>query len=706
MDSGSLAYRESLDTLFRPRRVAIVGAAPNDPRRMGTRTMYDLVNSAWQGEIFPISTRHEEIYGRCAYASLRDVPAPPDVVLARVPAPSVGQVVDDACAVGARNLVVLASGFAESGGEGVRAQREVIEAASRGGVRILGPQSIGLVNLVDGLPLSLSQIMERLTLRAGRVALVTQSGAMAISLSVRGQESYGVGFSYVVTLGNAADIDMPEAMQWLASDANTAVVGLYLESARGLASFADAVVACRSSGKQVVVLRSGTSAKGAKAVASHTASMVGDSRVFEALCAQLGVILVDTGESFLVALKALSVTIPAAPLRTAFASVSGGACALWADGAERSGYTVPDLGEADAHALAMRLPPFLKPCNPLDLGPAMFDPEAFADSIRALSDGERFDLLVVYLFTSSPSLMGGLERIAQLEALAARSPIPVWVAWEAATPEEWERLVRSTKVVAFRELGQAVLATRHVRAAHRPIRYRQGVAPPPMPPDMRDARTEGAIKRALRNAGLPVPDGMSVHDADHASLVAAEWGGSVVLKVQGPEIAHKSELDGVIFCRDGAAQVRRAFRELQENLASHGVGGPDIGVYVERMVEEAGLEMFVTVRHDEHIGWITSVGRGGKTIEVERDFDMCVGELTPDDVLDMLKRLRCAPLLRGFRGQAPLDSGAFARLVSALPACLGSGHGFELELNPVKVIPHGAWILDALLTRGEGETGR
>lgn len=696
----------ALDRLFRPRRVAVVGASPNDPRRMGTRTMHDLVESGFGGEVYPVSARHAEICGRRAFPSLREVPASPDVVLARVPAASVRQVVDDACAVGAGSLVVLASGFAESGASGQEAQRDVLAAARAGGLRILGPQSIGLVNVVDGIPLSLSQIMERLAMRAGRVALVTQSGAMAIALSVRGQEEYGVDFSYVLTLGNAADIDVPESLEWLAGDPHTAVVGLYLEAAGNLRSFARAILACREAGKHVVVLRSGLSSKGAKAVASHTASLAGDGRVFAALCNQLGVVLVDSGESFLVALKALSGRVPAAPVRTAFASVSGGACALWADGAERAGYALPDLAEDDASVLATRLPAFLKPGNPLDLGPAMFDAGAFEASIRALAGAPRFDLLVAYLFTSSPTLMGGLARITQLEALAAASPIPVWVAWEAATPEEWARLARSASVTAFRELGQATQAAGFAVVARQTPRYIEGCGTGKAAGMLGAARSEAQAKAALRAAGLPVPDGEVARDGAAALRIAEALGGPVVLKVAGEAIAHKSELGGVVPCPEGAPAVPAAFRQLVDNLATHGVDGEAAGVYVERMVTGPGLELFVTVRHADSTGWVTTVGRGGTAIEVERDFAMRLGLLEPADVTEMLRSLRCFPLLAGFRGTRPLDADAFAELVAALPAVVGDGGGgeIELELNPVKVTPDGAWILDALVQHG-GEVG-
>ncbi len=693
------AARRSLDSLFRPKRVAIMGATPNMPTRMGTRTLHDLVASGWAGEVYPISSRHEEIYGRRAFASLRQVPAAPDVVLARTPAAQVEEAIADAISVGAGNLVVLASGFAETGEAGQQTQQRIVDNARQSGLRLLGPQSIGLVNLVDGVPLSMSQIMERLEMRAGNVALLSQSGAMAVSLSLRGQEEFGISFSYIVTFGNAADIDIPETLHWLANDANTAVIAIYLESTSDLISFAAGVAACRRAGKYVVVMRPGKSAKGASAVASHTASMAGDARVFSALCGQLSVVLAESGEEFLVAAKGLSGRTPAAPLRSAFASVSGGACALWADEAARRGFSAPDLSDDDEKLLAQELPPFLKPRNPLDLGPAMFDPQAFEASVRVLARPERFDLLAIYMFTSSPTLMGGLERIAQIEALARDCSTPLWVIWEAPTAEEWTRLSRADAFVAFRDLGQAAVAAGHASTAQRPLRYcPDSPVAGPASAQLRAEQTEYEIKTALAACGYDVPRGAPVADASEARRFAEAIGTSLVLKVHGGGVAHKSELGGVVFCRDGADAVPAAYSTLVENLTRHGYAG--CSVFAEELIDASGLELFATVRKQQRTGWITTIGRGGQSIEVEQDFAMRVGLLAPADVLEMLTTLRCWPLLQGFRGQPPLDVSAFARLVASLPTQLQGATDIELELNPIKVTASKAWILDALITAG------
>lgn len=691
--------QRSLDSLFRPRSVAVVGACPNDPTRMGTRTLHDLVGSGWNGRIFPVSSRHESLYGMPVYRSLRELPQAPDVVLARIPSAGAMGLVDDAVAVGAGHVVVLAAGFAEAGEAGRSMQRQLVARAAGAGVRILGPQSIGLVNCVDSVPLSLSQIMERLALRPGRTALLTQSGAMAISLAVRAQADLGIDFSYVVTFGNSADIAPAEALQWLARDAHTDVIGLYLEGMGEGRTFADAVLACRRAGKDVVVLRSGLSRRGAQAVASHTAAMSGDADVFFALCRQLAVPVCESAERFLWTLKGLSRRASSAPVKTAFASISGGACALWADHAERLGFDLPPLTTAQHEALVKHLPSFLTPTNPLDLGPVFFDEDAFAETVGTLLSLPNFDLLVLYLFTSSPSLMGGLDKVARLEQLARQHDRDIWVIWEAATEAEWEALARSARVVAFRDLGQAALALQAVREARGPIRYLGAAASsqPRRPVGGGTLDTEAAVKIWLREYGVQVPRGIACKTPADARRVAETFGAGVALKVISAQIQHKSEVGGVMLIRDDASRVDDACEQMLAAVRRHAPDAMVQGVLVEELIDEQGLELFVTVRHDPDYGLVTTIGRGGVAIEVERDYVVHVGEVWTEAIEALLRRLRCSALFSAFRGRPPLSILALVGLITKLHAAVLESGVSEVEINPVLLSNQTAWALDALV---------
>lgn len=685
-----------LERLFRPRRVAVVGAGPNDPARMGTRTLHDLVRSGWAGEVFPVSSRHEELYGLRVWTSLRELPAPPDVVIARTPSAGIEALVDDAVAAGAGFLVVLAAGFAESGDTGRAAQATMLERARRGGLRIVGPQSIGFVHAAAGLPLSLSQLMERFVLRNGPVALLAQSGAMAISLAVRGQQHVGLEFGLVATFGNAADVTPVQALDWLAGEAGTRVVGLYLEGLDDAAAFARAVQCCRAAGQRVAVLRSGLSHRGAAAVASHTASMSGDGDAFRALCRQLGVVLCDSSESFLWTLKALAGAVPKGPPRVAFASISGGACALWADRCEQLRLELPALDAEDAAAVAAQLPSFLAAANPLDLGPTVFDDAAFEKALEALAVAPAFNLLVVYLFTSSPSLMGGLRKVQLLESLARRTGRPLWVAWEAATDEEWAALSRSEAVTAFRDLGQAAQALAAVARSALGSGY---LPEPPAPPPTTapSLSTEPAVKGWLRGLGLAVPRGALCPDAAAAVRFAAGCTHGVAVKIVAREIAHKTEVGGVALCGHEAADVEAAYASVLANVRSRRPDVRPAGVLVEERITEPGLELVVTVRRDPAMGLVTVIGRGGVQVEVDRDFAVHVGLLGEGGLAALVDGLRCAPLIRGHRGLPPLALESLALAVTRLQAAMRSAPVAEIELNPVLLTRDALWVLDALV---------
>ena len=559
----------------------------------------------------------------------------------------------------------------------------------------------------------MSQIMERLALRAGPVALLSQSGAMAISLSVRGQQHLGLDFGLVATFGNAADVKPVEALEWLAGDAGTRVVGLYLEGLDDAAAFARAAGRCHAAGQRLAVLRSGLSHRGAAAVASHTASMSGEGEAFRALCRQLGVVLCDSAESLLWTLKALAGGIPQGPPRVAFASISGGACALWADRCQQLGLALPAIDAEQAAALVDRLPPFLSPSNPLDLGPAVFDDAAFEGALDALATAPAFNLLVVYLFTSSPTLMGGLRKVQLLETLARRTQRLLWVVWEAATDEEWAALARSEAVTAFRDLGQAAQALAALRDAspgcgYRPIAGAAVGAPgaalaepaggAPAAGATTPFETEPAVKAWLREAGLTVPRAALCDSATAARAFAATCPEGVVVKIVSPALPHKTDVGGVVLCEPGTAAAAAAHARVLENVRAHRPGLQPLGVLVEERITAPGLELVVTVRRSAAMGLVTVIGRGGEQVEVDPDVVVHVGQLVPADLPALLAGLRCAPLLRGHRGRAPLALSALADAVVRLQQALLGQSLAEVELNPVRLTADKAWVLDALAT--------
>jgi len=702
----------TLEQLLRPRSIAIVGAAPNEPGRQGSRTVYDLFQSGWGGRVYPVTGRYQEIYGYPCHESIALLPEAPDVVLARIPAKSVLQVAREAAQKGTRHLVVLASGFAEAGADGRRTQQELVELARAHGMRVLGPQSTGLYNMVDRIPMSLAQLLGRVQLRGGNVGLLVQSGAMAGVLAARGQGEFGIDFSYIVTFGNAADLTPTELIDFLADDPHTTVIAVYLEGVADGGALMQAALRALAAGKPVVVLRSGLSKSGSAAVQSHTASMTGDREVFEAACRQSGICLTASTEEFLQTLSLFRTERRSSVNGIGFASISGAACALFADHAERASLSLAPLAAQTLEAMRQCLPGFLKPGNPLDLGPVVFDDAAYAQALRAFLGASAVDVLVAYLFTSVPEQVNSPRKIALLEELARETDKPLIAIWEAALPDERSALARLAGVAVFTDIRCAVDALARLRAWSRAREQHQAIAG--------QAETERAIKsecvdlpprtgplseyegkRVLRAAGINIPEGVLVHNAEEAKRAAAALGLPVAMKIQSAAIAHKTEVGGVRLGIDSITKAAASWSGLIE--AAHvGAGDAAIeGVLVEAMIGGAGVEMIVAVHRDPQFGLVVSVGAGGTAVELQQDIARFIGKPRPEEVRDMLGSLRIGRRLAGFRADPGFDVAALVSLIARLGAfAFEQGRIREIELNPVKVLRpgDGAVALDCLMT--------
>jgi len=701
----------TMEQLLRPQSIAVVGAAPNEAGRQGSRTLYDLSQSGWNGRVYPVTERYPQIHGYPCYASIARLPEAPDVVLARIPAKSVLQVARDAGEKGARHFVVLASGFAEAGADGRRTQQQLVELAGTYGMRVLGPQSTGLYNMVDRIPMSLAQLLGRVQMRAGNVGLLVQSGAMAGVLSARGQGEFGIDFSYIVTFGNAADLTPTEVMDFLVGDSHTKVIALYLEGVQDGRAFMAAALRALDAGKPVVILRAGMSRSGSAAVQSHTAALTGDREVFEAVCRQTGVCLTTSTEEFLHMVALFRSGRRSAVNGVGFASISGGACALFADHAERAGLPFAVLEPATVGTLRGCLPAFLKPGNPLDLGPVVFDDAAYAQALRALLAERAIDVLVVYLFTSVPEQVNSPRKIALLDELARETDKPLIAIWEAALPDEQSALSRIASIATFTDIRCAADALARLRAwtlarerrcrAHGAEASALAVESARIAlPVQSGAISEYSGKRVLRAAGLRIPDGALVQDAEEAVGAATTLGFPVAMKIQSAAIGHKTEVGGVRLALDSEKRVRSAWSGLMSAARANSIDAPIEGMLIESMVGEPGVELIVAARRDPQFGTVLTVGAGGTAVELYQDVARFVGIPTSEEARAMLGALRISRRLSGFRGDAGYDVEALVNLVIRLGAFIGDERILEIELNPVKVLRpgKGAIILDCLMT--------
>lgn len=696
-----------LRCLMEPESVAVVGATEFTPGKMGTRTLHDFAQAKWPGRLYPVTSKAPELYGYPTFASLDALPEPADLVIARVPAHALETVVDDAIRNGAGALIALASGFAETGAEGRATQARIADKARAAGLRLLGPQSIGHINFVARLPATLSALLELVPMQAGDIALLSQSGALSNYTTAQAY-ARGMAMSHVVTFGNAADVTPVEVMDYLAEVPEVRVIACYLEGVGDGAAYRAACTKATQAGKRVIALKSGWSERGRQAVASHTASMTGAAEAFDALCASSGVIAVRSIGALLdTAAVARLPGVAAGPV--GMISFSGASCALFADLCAAEGLEIATLSEATETALTDVLPWFLKPAMPFDVGQVVFDHDMFARSLDLVAADPGIGTLIVNLHTINPAALRPDLKIDAIEAVQRRTGKPLVLVWEAARPEDAERLRRLTGCAVFDDLSRAMAALGHV--------HRAPIADPVQATVQSDAEVarpdslgdEHETKRFLAALNLPVPEGRLLAAAHlDAGSVPFSGDGNYALKIVSRDIQHKTEVGGVVLnvpssevperARDLLAEVRKTCPEAHLR-----------GVLAERMAPAGGREMVVSLLRDVECGPVLTIGAGGTAVELYRDVSRRICPVSTDEVRRMLHELKSWPLLDGFRGRPRHDVEALIALAARLSRIAVAAPWLrQLELNPVFVglEGQGVTIADALAEIEPGDQQR
>ncbi len=694
--------RDRIDALLRPQSIAIVGASDNIERIAG-RLLYYLKRHGYTNPIYPINPRRDKVQGLTCYPSLADVPGPVDLVLVMLAAEHATDVIRQAGQVEARAAVVYGSGFAETGSEGRKLQEQLLDAAREEGVRVLGPNSQGVVNLAEGMAASFSRSLDIFPLRAGKVAYVGQSGALGGSILDLAQER-GLGFSVWASTGNQADLDLLDLAEALVEDPETSVLAVYLEELQSGERYRLLARRIRRAGKFLVVLRSGHSAAGQRAAASHTGAMLSSGVAFELASAKEGVILVnDVDELIDVAFTLSAIPLPQGE-RVGIVTSSGGAGILAADQCERNGLTVPELPTEVQDRLAALIPSFGAATNPVDVTAQIFSemvsgrPELFREV--CLEVGKAVDIVVVAL----TMLTGDIARQLAEDLVAVRRSLqkPLLVTWLVG-----EQLGHTPRAV-FTDAGIPVFPSpgAAVRAAAMLTRSKtkQGA-------DSDDARRssrpvdlapwltgpvilEGEGMEFLKALDIPYPPGRIVDSVAEAESVARELGGRLVLKIQSPDVLHKTDVGGL---RVGVTpeDVPEVYEELLSHVSDAAPQAAIRGVLVQSMAPPGGRELILGVTQDPAFGPVLTLGFGGTGTEIYRDVAAEILPLSRADAYGLLESLTGAPLLRGYRGQPPADTEALVDVICRATDAVGASGGRieEFEINPLIVYPKGQGVL-------------
>ncbi len=691
-----------LTPLLRPRTVAVIGASSNLSSLSG-RPVKNLLASGADVEIYPVNPRREEVAGLRCYPDIASVPAAPDVALILTPAAAVAETLEAAGKRGTRAAIVITAGFAEMGEDGVEQQRELAKIARVHDMLLLGPNTIGTHDYRRGLPLSFVWFDRRPPSDAGSVAVVTQSGSGMAALCDRLNDD-GLPLGYGIATGNEADVSVADLLEHFVDDDDVKVVATVFEGIKDGAAFLRAVSRLRDAGKPVIALKLGRTAHGSAAAASHTGSLAGEYPTISAVLRQHGVIEVDDLDDFGPLIGTALSGKPPEGTRIAAISSSGMAAVISADRATELGLEMPEFSDAAQEQIAPYLPAFSQGAtNPLDLtAQAMEHRNALSDILEIALREPDIDAVIV----GTPSSTGpkGLETADRFAEIASRTDKPFFpfllTGEEASEARERQR---GHGLVPFSSPGRAVEAVERLSrfglARRRFASAESASAPSQCEDGQLTAMSESEALERLASHGVPVVPHTRVSTSDGAIAAAERLGYPVVLKVDSRQIAHKTEIGGVVLGIHDAAGVATAFEKIRASVSEKCPEATIDGIIVAPM-QDVAFEMIAGVHIDETFGPIIAFGLGGIWTEVLNDVALRSAPITQADVAEMVEDLRAKALLKGARGMPPADMGAIAELLTALSriAVAHAGEFDSIDINPIAVTRDGSIMaLDAAI---------
>jgi acyl-CoA synthetase (NDP forming) len=707
---------KNFDRLFNPRSVAVVGAS-QDLASISGQPIAHLRAKGFPGKIYPVNPRYDEVAGLRCYPDLRSLPEAPDVMVVAVAAKRVPEAMRQAGERGVPFAVILTSGFAEAGEEGRQAQRELAEIARACGIHVIGPNCQGFMNIVDAIHVGFGAPYG-LAYRKGAVSLTSQSGAFGNSI-VMIADAEGLGFRRYISTGNESVTSTLDLFEYLLEDVGTKVIAGYVEGFQDAHRLLPLGRRALQEGKPMLVWKVGTSEAGAKAAASHTANLGGATALYRAAFRQTGITEVnDVGDLADCAKALLPGRLPKGN-RIVVVTISGGAGIAMADRCTEAGLVLPELEPGTIAALKKVLPSYAAVANPLDVtGSLLNDPGMLKETLGRLARDPNVDMIGMALAAASGKLATDLAR--EIVRISEEMQVPVLVAWNADEKSTGEayRILDSAGVPRYQSpvrcargagaLWQYARAKRRQERidAEQPLAISRPEAKVRLAGRSADL-TEHEAKRILAEYGIAVTRERLARDREEAARIAAEIGFPVAMKIQSPDIPHKTEAGGVRIGVADADAARAAYDEIMANAARHAPGATLDGVLVQEMVR-GGTEVILGISNDPLFGPAVMVGLGGVFAEVMRDVSFRLAPITLSEAHEMIRELRAFPILDGARGRPKADLEALAQALlqlSALALDLKDEIA-ELDINPLFVLPagHGAKAGDALIKPARRQT--
>jgi acetate---CoA ligase (ADP-forming) len=694
------------ERLFAPRAIAVVGVS-EDAVRPGSPTVHTLLRYGYDGRVYPVNPRYAEFAGLRCYPSIAAIDGDIDVAVLGVPSRSVLPVIEECAAKRVGYAVVLSGGFRESGPEGAALQERMVATARATGMRIVGPNCLGLANVQNNVYAAFGSITRTPKLANGPVSLVTQSGGFGYSVALA-CAAEAIGFRNVIATGNEADIDTIELIAGLLEDEHTGIILAYIEGLPDGRRVLEAGRRALAVGKPILVWKGGVTEQGARAAASHTANMTGRYDLYKALFKQTGIVEITEIHEAVDYIKGFQSRKFPAGQRVAVMGGSGGSAIVFADAAESSGLSLSSFTERTKKQLSEVVPAIGSVENPVDFTAGYIqggNADKFEIAVRSVLEDPGIDGVCVNFATiGGASCLAGAEV---LSGLAARTHKPL-VVFLSVPPEETGGALpvfREARIPVLPSPGRAarVLAMLAGYARTRNSATRTAPAGEPIRmPDVlaRDRRgralSEVESKTLLARAGIAVTNERVVRSAEEARLDGLAV--PLVVKIASPDIAHKTEIGGIKLGIRTQAELRAAVSEVLENARARAPAAQIEGVLVGEMVTE-GFELIAGALNDAVFGPVVIVGAGGIYAEALRDTTCRIAPFDEQTGHEMLNELRCSTILRGARGKPPLDIDALARALGALSRLAWDNRETiaEIDINPLFARREGATAADALI---------
>jgi len=690
----------SLQPLIHPKSIAVIGASAK-PGKLGGVPLHQMDAYGYEGKLYPINPKGGEILGRPVYPDIGAVPGDVDMAIIAIPAGKVLAALEACVLKGVKVAVIFSSGFAEIGGDGIAAQERMSTIARQSGMRILGPNGLGVTNIAACVFATFSPLFLPRMAPDGCIGLVSQSGAFGGYVANLAAES-GLSFSTWITTGNEADIDLADAIALQSEDPATRVILVYLEGARNGPKLVKALGMARDAGKPVIILKVGRTDAGAEAAASHTAALAGADDVYDAIFRQAGAYRAkDIGEWFGIA-RAYAISAPPRGREIGLITISGGVGVMMADEASSNGLEPTPLSDTAQRRLK-ELVPFAGTRNPVDVtGQMVADLSDFEKMVEIVVEDQRFGTLICFNAGVGRNEDKGFEIQHAWANIRTKYP-DVHVAISGATTPAVQRAYEEIGCLVYTEPDLAVRIAAAMAECECRLNEPAVAAPSPaarqeLPPG---TLNEVRSSEVLRAAGVPAVGSRLVRTGDDAVAAAREIGFPVVLKIVSADILHKSDIGGVALNVGDEAAVAAAFDRCMEAATQNAPAALVDGVMVAPMVAADGVETILGVHLDPVFGPVVMFGLGGVLVEVLRDVAFRRAPFGIEEAHAMIAETMAAEILSGVRGAAPADIDALAQALSDLSR-FAAAHADVLEsidVNPFVVGERGqgALALDAVV---------